>query len=215
MLAGTMGVVLAWFTARTDIPLCPLLQSLNIIPFFISPLIGAIAWSLLASPKIGMLNHALMGLFGLDSPPLNIYSIPGIIWVSVLFHTPFVYLFCVGPFRRMDPSLEEAARVSGSGSIKTIFRITLPLVSPAILSAMILAFVPGIEDLGSPIVLGYPDRIQTISTLVYDGLEQYPPDHNFGAALGGPPFVRYRIWGYHPKAHNVFTVICYYHWKRL
>jgi iron(III) transport system permease protein len=84
----------------------------------------------------------------------------------------------------MDPTLEEAARVAGSNWVTTTLRITLPLVSPAIFSALILAFVLGIEDLGAPVVLGYPYGIQTISTLMFDGIDQYPPDHNFGAALG-------------------------------
>ena len=183
-LAGLIGVTLAWVTARTDMPFRSALQALNIIPFFISPLVGGIAWSLLASPKMGMLNAALMGLFGLENAPLNIYSIPGIIWVSALFHAPFVYLFCIGPFRQMDPALEEAARVSGSNWIMTTFRITLLLASPAILSALILAFVLSIEDLGSILVLGYPYGIQSISTLIFEGIDQYPPNHNLGAALG-------------------------------
>ena len=183
-LAGLIGVVLAWITARTDMPFRSLLQTMNIIPFFISPLVGGVAWSLLASPKMGMLNKALMGLFGLESAPFNIYSVPGIIWVTALFHAPFVYLFCIGPFRQMDPALEEAARVSGSNWFVTTFRITLLLASPAIFSALILAFVLAIEDLGCILVLGYPYGIQSISTLIYEGIDQYPPNHNFGAALG-------------------------------
>lgn len=184
LLAGLIGVTLAWITARTDMPFRSTIQALNIIPFFISPLVGAIAWGLLASPKTGMLNAFLMSMFGLQRAPLNIYSIPGIIWVSALFHAPFVYLFCIGPFRQMDPALEEAARVSGSSWITTTFRITLLLVTPAILSSLILAFVLGIEDLGSPMVLGYPHGIQTISTLIFEGMDQYPPNHNLGSALG-------------------------------
>jgi iron(III) transport system permease protein len=183
-LAGVIGVVLAWITARTDIPFRSAFQAMNIIPFFISPLVGGIAWSLLASPKMGMLNKALMGLLGLETAPFNIYSTAGIIWVSSLFHAPFVYLFCIGPFRQMDPALEEAARVSGSSWRMTTCRITLLLASPAILSALILAFVLAIEDLGSVMVLGYPYGIQTISTLIFEGIDQYPPNHNLGAALG-------------------------------
>ena len=184
LLAGVIGVTLAWITARTDMPFRSVFQTLNIIPFFISSIVGAIAWSLLASPKMGMLNSVLMGLLGLEKAPFNIYSIPGIIWVSALFHVPFIYLFCIGPFRQMDPALEEAARVSGSGWIMTTFRITLLLATPAIFSSLILAFVLGIEDLGSPMVLGYPYGIQTISTLIFEGIDQYPPNHNLGSALG-------------------------------
>jgi len=184
-LAGVMGVTLAWITARTDIPFQSLLQTMNIMPFFVSSLIGAISWGLLASPHSGLLNTILMSLFGLEEAPLNIYSIPGIIWVAALFNTPFVYLFCIGPLRQMDPTLEEAARAAGAGWLTTTIRITLPLAGPAILSSLILAFVLGIEDLGTPLILGYPHGLQTISTLMFDNIDQqYPPDHNFCAALG-------------------------------
>lgn len=184
LLGGSMGIILAWITARTNIPFKSAFKILNMVPFFISCLVGAISWSLLASPQVGLLNTFFMGLFGLKEPLFNIYSIPGIIWVSALFHTPFIYLFCIGPFSQMDPALEEAARVSGSGWLSTTFRITLPMASPAIISALILTFVLCIEDLGAPVVLGYPYGIQTISTIMFDGIDQYPPDHNFSAAMG-------------------------------
>lgn len=184
LLGGTMGISLAWITARTNIPFKTVFKTLNMVPFFISCLVGAISWSLLASPQVGMLNSIISGAFGLEKPLLNIYSIPGIIWVSALFHTPFIYLFCIGPFSQMDPALEEAARVSGSSWLSTTLRITLPMASPAIISALILTFVLCIEDLGAPLVLGYPYGIQTISTIMFDGIDQYPPDHNFSAAMG-------------------------------
>ena len=183
-IGGTLGVILAWINARTNTPLRSVFNVLNIIPYFISTLVGAIAWSLLASPKIGMLNHILMSLFHLQTAPLNIYSIPGIIWVSALFHTPFIYLFCIGPFSQMDPTLEEAARVTGSSWTRTTLKITLPMAAPAIISSFILTFVLAIEDLGSPVVLGYPYGVQTISTLMFDGIDKYPADHNFSAAIG-------------------------------
>jgi iron(III) transport system permease protein len=183
-LSGLMGVTLAWIVARTNTPFKGVLETWNLVPFFMSPLLGAIAWSYLGSPRIGLLNKALMGVFGLAEPPINIYSYGGIIWVLGLFHTPFVYLFCIGTLRQMDPSLEQAARVCGSNGIITSLRITLPLASPAILSSLILIFVLGIEELGTTLVLGYPYGIQTISTQIYDGIERYPPNYNFGAALG-------------------------------
>ena len=183
-LGTIIGVTLAWINARTNTPLSGVLKTLNIVPFFISCLVGAISWSFLASPKVGMLNTVFMELLGLQKPLFNINSIPGMIWVSSLFHTPFIYLFCIGPFSQMDPTLEEAARVTGSSWLQTTFRITLPMAFPAILSAFILTFVLAIEDLGAPIVLGYPYGIQTISTLMFDGIDRYPPDHNFSAAMG-------------------------------
>ena len=98
-LAGLMGVMLAWIVARTNTPLRSVLETWNLVPFFISPLLGAIAWSYLGSPQIGLLNKAFMAVFHLSEPPINIYSYGGIIWVLALFHTPFVYLFCIGALR--------------------------------------------------------------------------------------------------------------------
>ncbi len=184
ILASLTGVVLAWIVARSNMPWRGTLETLNSVPFFISPLLGAIGWSFLASPTIGLLNKALMGMLGLSEPLFNIYSIAGIIWVLGLFHTPLVYLFCLGALRQMDPNLEQAARICGSNGLVTSLRITLPLITPALLSSLLLTFVFGVEELGSPFVLGYPYGIETISTQIYTGLGRYPPDHNFGAALG-------------------------------
>lgn len=183
-LACVFGVSLAWLTARTNMPGKRWLQLFNIIPFFVSTLVGSIAWSLLLSPKIGLINTALISALGLQQAPFNVYSIPGIIWVSALFNAPFVYLFCIGPLRHMDPALEEAARTSGSSWLQTTLRVTLPLIAPAIISSFILAFVLAIEDLGSPLVLGYPFGIQTIPTLIFEGTNRFPPNYGFGAALG-------------------------------
>ncbi len=183
-LSCIFGVSLAWLTARTNMPGKRILQIFNIIPFFVSTLVGSIAWSLLLSPKVGLINKTLMDVLGLESGLFNIYSIPGIIWVSALFNAPFVYLFCIGPLKHMDPAVEESARTSGSNWWQTTTKITLPLVAPALISSFILAFVLAIEDLGSPLVLGYPFGIQTIPTMIFDGMARFPPDYGFGASLG-------------------------------
>lgn len=184
LLACAWGVALAWIVTRTNVPLRGTLFAANPIPFFISPLLSAIAWSYLASPTVGLLNRLAMDTLGLADPPFDAYSHLGIIWVCGLAHVPLVYLFCVGALSQMDPTLEHAARVSGASALGTLARITLPLAAPAILSSLILCFVLGIEDLGTPLVLGYGHGIQTLSTQIYDGMAKAPPDYNFGAALG-------------------------------
>jgi iron(III) transport system permease protein len=184
MLSGILGVTLAWINARTNVPFRGALHSLTLIPFFISPLVGSFAWSLLGSPRVGLLNDALMSALGLSEAPFNIYTLSGIIWVEGLFHVPFVYLFCIGPLRNMDPALEEAARLSGSSRFGTTFRVTLPLAAPALLSAVILSFVLVIEELGAPLVLGAPYRILTVSLLIFEGMDRYPVNYNLGSALG-------------------------------
>ncbi len=184
LLATVWGVALAWIVARTNVPFGGFLNTLNLVPFFLSPLLGAISWSYLGSPATGLLNKLLISLLGLDDAPINIYSLGGIIWVVGLFEVPFVYLFCIGALRQMDPALEHAARVCGSNALVTSLRVTFPLAAPSILSGLILSFVLAIEDLGVPLVLGYSHNIQTLSTQIYDGIQRFPPDYNFGAAVG-------------------------------
>ena len=183
LLATVMGVFLAWLIARTDIPFKKYLEPLNMLPFYLSSLVGAISWELLAAPKTGLLNQLVRSIFDLSVPPFNIYSIHGISLVLGLFYTPYIYLFTVGNLQNMDPSLEEAARVSGASISYTTLRVTLPLATPAILSGSILIFVTAAGIFGVPLLLGSPGRVNTISTLIYSRINMYPPSYNGASAL--------------------------------
>ena len=183
LIAGAFGVALAWIHARTDVPGRRLLEPLTLIPFFLSPYVGAIAWSYLAAPRVGMLNGWLRALLGLDADPLSVYNRWGIVWVLALFFTPVMYLFVVGSLRRMDPALEESARTSGSGIVETTRRVTLPLVTPAILSGAILVFVSSAGEFGVPLALGSPYKIETMTTQIYNLTSGSAIDYNASAAL--------------------------------
>ncbi|MFQ5894621.1 MAG: ABC transporter permease [Nitrospinota bacterium] len=184
LCAGVLGTALAWFHARTDMPGRALLEPLTLVPFFLSSFVGAIAWWALAAPRIGMLNHWAIRLFGLSGPPFNIYSMGGIILVLSLFYTPYMYLFTIGSFHRMDPALEETARICGTGVIRTALRVTIPLATPAILSGAIIIFVVSASVFGVPIALGGPSRIHTLSTQIFTKMEEYPLDVGGAAAAG-------------------------------
>jgi iron(III) transport system permease protein len=183
LVAGAFGVALAWTHARTNMPGRRMLEPLTLIPFFLSPYVGAIAWSYLAAPRVGMLNGWLRSLFGLATDPLSVYNRGGIVWVLALFFTPVMYLFVVGSLRRMDPALEEAARTSGSSVLQTTRRVTLPLVSPAILSGAILVFVSCAGEFGVPLALGSPFKIETMTTQIYNLTSGSAIDYNASAAL--------------------------------
>ncbi len=183
LLSTTLGVFLAWFVARTDMPFKKVIEPLNLIPFYLSSLVGALSWEILAAPKSGMLNHAAQALFGLSSPPFNIYSLTGMSLLIGLFYTPYVYLFTIGSLQNMDPALEEAARMNGASILQTALRITLPLAGPAILSASVLTFILTAGIFGVPLVLGGPGRLNTISTLIYRMINLYPPRYGAAAAL--------------------------------
>ena len=184
VVATVLGTGLAWLVTRTDAPLRRTFTLLNLIPFFLSPLIGSIAWTYLGDPRVGLLNQ-LARSTGLTRGSLfSVYSLYGMVIVLGLFLTPFAMLLCSASFRQMDTSLEHAAQASGAGTWRTALRITLPLAGPTILAAAILVFVMSIEDLSVPLVLGYSQGIRTLPTEIYESVQNFPPNYNFGAAIG-------------------------------
>lgn len=185
--AVVLGVSLAWATARTDMPGTRAFESLNLIPFFMSPFVGAFAWRMLAAPNVGVLNRVGDAL-PIPLPELNIYSLGGIIWVLILFYTPYVYLFTIGSFRGMDPSLEDAARMCGSSIWQTARRITLPIIAPAIMSGMLITFVTSAGIFDVPIALGAIPGIDTMSTEIFRVL-QFPADFGLAATISSALFV--------------------------
>lgn len=181
--AGILGLILAWITARTNTPWRGKLEPLNLIPYFLSPFVGAICWIYILSPKIGFLNVFLMEVFGLSSPPFNIYSKTGIIWVLGIFWAPYVYLFMVGLFQKMDPALEEAARTCGADMLKTLRTVTLPLVLPGILFGLVIIFVISIGAFAVPASLGLPVGINVLGTEIWELVSRYPGDYNMASAI--------------------------------
>lgn len=184
VVATVIGVGLSWLVTRTDLPLRRAFEILNLIPFFLSPLIGSIAWTYLADPRTGLINRLARSAGISHGAIFDVYSTFGIIVVLGLFLVPFVILLTGAAFRQMDSSLEHAAAACGASGWRTALRVTLPLASPAIMAAAILTFVMAIEDLSVPLVLGYGSGIQTLSTRIYDAVQTFPPNYNFGAALG-------------------------------
>lgn len=183
VLATFMGVSLAWINARTNCPWRERLEPFNLIPFFLSPFVGAIAWHNLAAPKTGLLNALARNLFGIEGHLLNVDNIWGIIWVTGIFFTPLVYLFVVGSLRRMDPSLEDSARTTGAGLLRTTLTVTLPLVAPGILSGAIIVFVTTAGDFGVPFKLGAPYGYETLTTQIFSKAVGDDANHYLGASM--------------------------------
>jgi len=162
-----LGVPLAWLVARTDLPGRQFVESLCLLPYMLPPFIGAIAWIQLLAPRVGYLNRLWMAIFNLASSPFDIYSFPGMVWVMGLYSFPFVFIATHGALERMNPSLEEAARISGAGRFGVMKDVTLPLVIPSILSGMMLAFLYTITNFGIPALLGMRARIFVLTTQIY------------------------------------------------
>lgn len=182
MLATVTGTGLAWAVVRTNVPARHVIGMASIVPFVLTSFMGALAWILLASPDIGLINQFLRFL-GFESAPLNIYSLGGIIFVSALHDMPLVFLLVAGTLRSMDPTLEEASLSSGAGVWYTTTRVTLPLVLPAILSSALLVFVLAAEQYGVPAVLGSPNKIIVLTTAIIETEVVYPARRGLGASL--------------------------------
>ena len=183
LLATFLGVSLAWINARTNCPGRDRLEPYNLIPFFLSPFVGAIAWHNLAAPKTGLLNVWARDYLGVGGYLLNVDNIYGIIWVTGIFFTPLVYLFVVGSLRRMDPSLEDSARTTGAGLLRTTLTVTLPLVAPGILSGAIIVFVTTAGEFGVPFKLGAPYGYETLTTQIFSKAVGDDANHYLGATM--------------------------------
>ncbi|MDQ7857744.1 MAG: iron ABC transporter permease [Armatimonadota bacterium] len=176
LLAG----VLAWITVRTNAPGRALFELVALAPNVLPPLLIATSWVLLLSPRIGLINVAVLRPLGL--PPLNVYSLAGMIFVEGLILAPLAFLIIASALRSMDPALEESARVCGSSTLQTARRITAPLVLPALLAAGLLNFVRAIESFDTPAIIALPARIEVLTTKIFrEALAAFPPNHNLAA----------------------------------
>lgn len=186
VLAVIIGSALAWTLSRTNVPLRGLLSQLVMIPFFVSPFVGAICWSLLAAPKVGIINLIIKSIFpSLENEVLlNAYSSTGLIFCETLYFTPFVFLFTYGALNSMDPSMEESSRMCGANNGKTAVKITLPLVLPAISGGALMVFILSVGHFGIPSVLGVPGRFYVLTTEMFVLLQTYPPNYMVAAAVG-------------------------------
>lgn len=162
-----MGVFYAWLLGRSDIPCKGLMRALFSIPYMFPPFLGAMAWDLLLNGRSGYLNRFLVSAFGLDGMPFNINSIAGIVFVEVSYYFPFVFMQVVSALERMDPTLEECARIAGAKQSTVIWKITLPLVKPAISAGALLILTTSLAHFGVPSILGYAQGIYTLPTRIY------------------------------------------------
>ncbi len=165
---GTLiGLFYAWLIGRSDIPLKGLMKSLFAIPYMFPPFFGAMAWSLLLSPRAGYINRMWMEFTGTRTPLFDMHSLAGIIFVMTCYYFPFVFLQVVSALERMDPTLEESARIAGANQWYVIRKITLPLVLPAIASGAMLITISSLSHFGVPAILGFSNNIFTLPTRIY------------------------------------------------
>ncbi|MDD2428313.1 MAG: iron ABC transporter permease [Eubacteriales bacterium] len=167
VLGTLVGLFFAWLLGRSDIPLKGLMRSMFTIPYMFPPFFGAMAWELLLSPRSGYLNKWLMATLGLATAPFNINSIGGIVFVEMSYYFPFVFMQVVSALERMDPTLEESARIAGARQWYVIRKITMPLVLPATSAGALLILTSSLSHFGVPAILGFSKKIYTLPTRIY------------------------------------------------
>jgi iron(III) transport system permease protein len=174
LLSFFLGTLLAWMNERTNTPCKSLFFALSIIPLIIPGILFTVAWILLGSPKIGLINLALQNLFATDAVLFNVYSMGGMILVDALHYSPMAFLLMTAALRSMDPALEESAVMSGASVLQVVSKVTLPLVWPAIFATLLILFVRAIESFEVPALLGLPVGIQVFTSAIYQAVHRYP-----------------------------------------
>src|SRR5690349_300731 len=181
-LTFLIGTFLAWVSERTNTPLKKLFVVMSLIPFIIPGILSTISWILLLSPKIGLINIAIKDSLGLENAPFNVYSMWGMIWTESIHLYPLVFLLMSAAFRNMDTSLEEAALTAGSSTFTTLWRVTLPLMRPAMFGVLLVMFVRGIEAFEVPALIGVPAKISVFTTKIFLAIHQFPSDFGLAGA---------------------------------
>ena len=171
-LTTIFGVILAFplafLVGRTDMYGKKFFRTLFVTTYMVPPYVGAMAWLRLLNPNAGVLNKFLMQIFNLPKAPFNIYTVGGIVWVLTCFYYPYAFITISRAMEKMDPSLEEASKISGASPLKTLMTITIPMMTPSIIAAGLLVFVASASAFGIPSIIGAPGQIYTVTTRIID-----------------------------------------------
>jgi iron(III) transport system permease protein len=202
VIAIILGVISAWFYARTN----AYFRGAALIGAFLSlaapVIIKGIGWILLLGPNKGVINEFLRWAFGIEGVPIDLFSLGGMILIEGVLWTPIVFLLCLPPLTSMDPALEEAAATSGARFGQTIWKVTLPLALPSILAVLLLTFIRSLESFEVPLLIGSPGGLQTFTTAIYDTIHRgYLPRYGEASAYAAlliavvalPLFLYYRM----------------------
>jgi iron(III) transport system permease protein len=179
-----LAVAIAWLLARTDLPGRHWYEFGFWVAFFLPPLTVTQSWLLLADAHYGLLNQLIAGVLGLHQGPFNIYSFWGLVWVDVVTGAFTVKVMLLTPaFRYMNSTFEEASRIVGAGTLRTILRITVPILLPTILVVLLLGMMASLQSFEIEQVLGTPFRFFVFSTMIYNLVESSHPSYAPAAAL--------------------------------
>ena len=185
VVATGLALFLAYLNTRTDIPFKFLFRIISIIPMMIPHILFSVSWVLLLNPSNGLINLFLRQITGFENMAINIYSLPGMILVEGLLDLPIAYLILAPAMESFDIALEESSKVCGGTTMRTLLRVTLPVLRPAILAAFILSIVRSLASFAVPSVIGMPGRIFVLATHIYQSIATgFAADFGKAAAIG-------------------------------
>jgi iron(III) transport system permease protein len=190
VICCAFAALMGWLVARTDMPLGNVVRALVTASFVTPPFLGAIAWELLAAPNSGLINKAWRALTGaeMDAYLLNIYTLPGLIFVISCYTFPYVFVLIANALDRIPGDLEDASSILGGRTWMTARRVTIPLAMPALLAGALVAFLQSMTLFGSPAILALPAGFHTMTTKIWS-LFQFPPKLELAAAASLPLLV--------------------------
>ena len=184
VLSLTLALLFAWAVARTNVPFRRTMMMLIPVPFFTPDLLTGISWLMLGNPQNGLINQFAKSWFGIQGPVIDLYGWTGLIFHSTLSTTALMFLMLAGFFYSMDSSFEEASVTLGASKYRTIFTITLPMMSPAILATSVLIFASGLDSFENPLLFGNPGGVYVFANEIYRMLHyRHPPQYNGATAL--------------------------------
>lgn len=189
IFAVILGTALAWCALRTPARWRSFGSMIPLMPLLVPGVAAASGWVFLLSPRAGYINTILRSLFGITDitqAPFNIYSFWGMVFVSGLIFTSFIFMFVHNGLRNTGGEYEEAAAVSGASPLRSFFTITLPQLRPALAYGSGIVFMLALGQFSAPVLLGVPARIDVLTTRMFSMLESYPVAYGEVAAIGMP-----------------------------
>lgn len=199
-MAIVIGFTLAWILTRTNVAGREKLERMMELPYYMTPLVGALAWAVIAGPKSGFVNQVWKA-WGGGGDLVDIYGYFGIAWIMALFEGTVAFVMIAAAMKSMDPALEESARVMGASKLRTTLTVTLPLVMPGVLGATLFVFAEMLGSFAAALVIGIPARIYVITTSIWDSTLSYPPDYGRASAMGLALFI------------VMFAMLSFYRWR--
>ena len=185
VVATVLALFLAYLNTRTNIPFKFMFRIISLIPMMVPHILFAVSWVLLLNPSNGMINLFLRQVLGMDGVALSIYTMQGMILVEGLLDLPIAYLVIAPAMSAFDVSLEESSKVCGASNLRTLTKVTLPVLRPAILAAMTLVIVRSLASFAVPSVIGMPGRIYVLATHIYRVVATgFATDYGLAAAVG-------------------------------